>query len=174
MSLTGPSGCVGSEVARLRAGHRPPLKLDVQFSRIQLSRRHTRLRCDGGHLRSGPSTHPSGQSRSPVSSDDDVRVFPKGTDPPHRPYSADFPSLPSCLRPLPSPAHSRRRSLGHAAFAALQVPFSGPTTDRASLAISLSLIGPLTPMHREILPVLLRSRAVLPYRARKHLGAVGE
>src|SRR5471030_2740398 len=29
---------VGSEVARLRAGHRPPLKLYVQFSRIQLSR----------------------------------------------------------------------------------------------------------------------------------------
>jgi hypothetical protein len=28
---------VGSEVARLRAGHRPPLKLYVQFSRIQLS-----------------------------------------------------------------------------------------------------------------------------------------
>ena len=27
---------VGSEVARLRAGHRPPLKLYVQFSRIQL------------------------------------------------------------------------------------------------------------------------------------------
>ena len=36
-------GCfvaVGSEVARLRASHRPPLKLYVQFSRIQLSRKH--------------------------------------------------------------------------------------------------------------------------------------
>jgi hypothetical protein len=32
---------VGSEVARLRAGHRPPLKLHVQFSRMQLSRRVT-------------------------------------------------------------------------------------------------------------------------------------
>src|SRR5450755_4441611 len=32
---------VGSEVARLRAGHRPPLKLYMQFSRIQLSRRLT-------------------------------------------------------------------------------------------------------------------------------------
>jgi hypothetical protein len=42
-------------------------------------------------------------------------------------------------------------------------------------ATSLSLIGRLTPMHLETLPVLLRSRAVLPYRAiRKHLGAVGE
>ena len=30
---------VGSEEARLRAGHRPPLKLHVQFSRMQLSRR---------------------------------------------------------------------------------------------------------------------------------------
>src|SRR5450631_1536634 len=32
---------VGSEVARLRAGHRPPLKLYMQFSRIQLSQRLT-------------------------------------------------------------------------------------------------------------------------------------
>jgi hypothetical protein len=31
---------VGSEVARLRASHRPPLKLYVRFSRIQLSRKH--------------------------------------------------------------------------------------------------------------------------------------
>src|SRR6516162_4408262 len=30
---------VGSEEARLRAGLRPPLKLHVQFSRMQLSRR---------------------------------------------------------------------------------------------------------------------------------------
>ena len=33
------TGSVGSEVARLRAGHRPPLKLHVRFSRMQLSRR---------------------------------------------------------------------------------------------------------------------------------------
>lgn len=33
---------VGSEEARLRAGLRPPRKLDVRFSRIQLSRRHGR------------------------------------------------------------------------------------------------------------------------------------
>ena len=33
-------GSVGSEVARSRAGHRPPLKLHVRFSRMQLSRRH--------------------------------------------------------------------------------------------------------------------------------------
>src|SRR5580692_7680649 len=32
------------------------------------------------------------------------------------------------------------------AFTTLQVPFSRPTTDRASLATSLSLIGPLTPV----------------------------
>jgi hypothetical protein len=37
---------VGSEVARLRAGHRPPLKLYVQFSRIQLSRRLTLPGCN--------------------------------------------------------------------------------------------------------------------------------
>jgi len=50
------------------------------------------------------------------------------------------------LRRLPSPTHSGRRSLGHAVFTALQVLFSRRTTDRASLAISLALIGPLTPM----------------------------
>jgi len=37
---------VGSEVARLRAGHRPPLKLYRRFSRIQLSRRLTLPRCN--------------------------------------------------------------------------------------------------------------------------------
>src|SRR5258708_3046863 len=62
------------------------------------------------------------------------------------PYSSGFLSLPVHLRRLPSPTHSGRRSLGHAAFAALQVLFSRRTTDRASLAISLALIGPLTPM----------------------------
>src|ERR687895_140162 len=34
-----PINSVGSEEAHLRAGLRPPLKLDVQFSRIQLSPR---------------------------------------------------------------------------------------------------------------------------------------
>ena len=38
-SLFGDFIGVGSEVARLRASHRPPLKLYVRFSRIQLSRR---------------------------------------------------------------------------------------------------------------------------------------
>src|SRR5205823_2202888 len=33
-------GTVGSEEARLRASLRPPLKLHVRFSRMQLSRRH--------------------------------------------------------------------------------------------------------------------------------------
>src|ERR1039457_4522785 len=125
--------------------------------------------------RVGPAPHLSGRSGPAVSSDDDVRVFPKGTDPPHRPYSSDFPALPSGLRLPPSPNHSRRRSLGHTAFTVLVVLFGSPTTDRASLPISLSLIGSLTPMLLGTLPVLLRSRAVLPYRAiRKHLGAVGE
>ena len=71
--------------------------------------------------------------------------FTKGTDPPHRPYSSDFPSLPSCLRLPPSPTHSRRRSLGHTAFTVLEVLFGSPTTGRASLPTSLSLIGSLTP-----------------------------
>ncbi|MGD0777987.1 MAG: hypothetical protein ABSC05_34815, partial [Candidatus Solibacter sp.] len=45
---TPPPPIVGSEVARLRASHRPPLKLYVQFSRIQLSRR---LMLPGGNRR---------------------------------------------------------------------------------------------------------------------------
>ena len=86
----------------------------------------------------------------------------------------DLSSLPNRLRQLPSPAHFRRRLPGHAAFTALVVLHSRPSTDRASLATSLSLIGLLTPVPPETLPVLLRSRAILPYRAiRKHLGAVG-
>jgi hypothetical protein len=101
--------------------------------------------------------------------------FTHGTDPPPRPYSSGFLSLPNRLRRLPSPAHFRRRLPGHAAFTALVVLHSRPSTDRASLAISLSLIGLLTPVPPETLSVLLRSRVFLPYRAiRKHLGAVGE
>jgi hypothetical protein len=83
----------------------------------------------------------------------------------HHPYSSDCPPLPSCLRLPPSPTHSGRRSLGHATFITLQVLFGSPTTDRASLTISLWLIGSLTPVSPETLPVLLRSRAVLPCRA---------
>src|SRR3954453_6955084 len=46
-SLFGWFTGVGAEVARSRAGHRPPLKLYVRFSRIQLSRRLTLPRCNG-------------------------------------------------------------------------------------------------------------------------------
>src|SRR5665213_1399650 len=72
--------------------------------------------------------------------------FTHGTDPPPRPCSSGFLSLPNRLRLPPSPTHSGRRSPGHTAFTALEVLFGSPTTDRASLAASLSLIGPLTPV----------------------------
>src|SRR5260370_19234108 len=72
--------------------------------------------------------------------------FTHGTVPPSRPYSSGFLSLPNCLRRLPSPAHFRRQFPGHAAFTALVVLHSRPSTDWASLATSLSLIGPLTPV----------------------------
>src|ERR1039458_8658834 len=72
--------------------------------------------------------------------------FTHGTDPPPRPCSSGFLSLPNCLRRLPSPAHFRRRFPGHATFTALEVLHSRPSTDRASLATSLSLIGLLTPV----------------------------
>src|SRR4030067_27580 len=45
---------------------------------------------------------------------------------------------------LPSPLGCR--SLGHAAFTALQVLLGCPTTHPASLSISLALIGSLIPM----------------------------
>src|SRR4051812_12702515 len=67
--------------------------------------------------------------------------FTHGTDPPPRPSSSGFFFLPDRLRRLPSPAHFRRRFLGHATFAALVVLHSRPSTDRASLATSLALIG---------------------------------
>src|ERR1017187_2172642 len=72
--------------------------------------------------------------------------FTHGTDPPPRPCSSGFLSLSHHLRRLPSPTHFRRRSLGHAVFAALQVLISRPSTGRASLALSLPLIGLLTPV----------------------------
>src|ERR1700676_3712384 len=72
--------------------------------------------------------------------------FTHGTDPPPRPCSSGFLSLPNRLRRLPSPSHFRRRSPGHAAFTALVVLHSRPSTDRASLTFSLSLIVLLTPV----------------------------
>ena len=131
----------------MRAGHRPPPKLHVRFSRMQLSRRHPLRRrklwvknqvdprCvrQVGRGDQYPQTMMYG-------------FFAERTDPPHRLYSSGFPSLPFCLRPPPSPTHSGRRSLGHAVLAALQVLFGGPTTDRASLPTSLPLIGLLTPV----------------------------
>src|SRR4029077_643409 len=72
--------------------------------------------------------------------------FTHGTDPPPRPCSSGFLSLPNRLRRLPSPAHLHRPLPGHAAFTALVVLHSRPSTDRASLATSLSLIGLLTPV----------------------------
>src|SRR6266699_7301591 len=70
--------------------------------------------------------------------------FTHGTVPPSRLYSSGFVSLPDHLRRLPSPTHFRRRLPGHVAFTTLQVLFSRPTTGRASLALSLTLIGSFT------------------------------
>src|SRR5260370_6889054 len=75
--------------------------------------------------------------------------FTHGTVPHPRLYSSGFLSLPDHLRRLPSPTHFRRRFLSHVSFDTLQVLFSRPTTDRPSLALSLSLIAPLTPVPPE-------------------------
>ena len=71
--------------------------------------------------------------------------FTHGTDPPSRPCSSGLLSLPNRLRQLPSPAHFRRRSPGHAAFTALLVLCGHPTTGDASLPLSPWLIGSLVP-----------------------------
>ncbi len=46
-------------------------------------------------------------------------------------WTRGFLSLPNRLRRLPSPAHFRRRSPGHAAFTALEVLHSRPSTGGA-------------------------------------------
>src|SRR5215813_297490 len=55
------------------------------------------------------------------------------------PFSSGFLSFPNRLRRLPSPTHFRRRLPGHAAFTALVVLHSRPSTGAASLATSLGL-----------------------------------
>src|SRR4051794_18538762 len=72
--------------------------------------------------------------------------FTHGTVPPSRPCSSGSLPLPDHLRRLPSPTHSGHRGRGHAIFTALVVLRSRPTTDRALLALSLVLIGPLSPV----------------------------
>ncbi len=51
---------VGSEEARLHASLRPPLKLHVRFSRMQLSRRHMTWDVSKRQPPSGPGLHPEG------------------------------------------------------------------------------------------------------------------
>src|SRR5947207_13862013 len=72
--------------------------------------------------------------------------FTHGTDPTPRPCSSGFLSLPNRLRRLPFPAHFRRRSPGHASFAALELLYSRSSTDRCSLATSLAIIALPTPV----------------------------
>src|SRR5215472_18165195 len=111
---------------------------------MQLSRRHFRETPTEGNTRVVPRNARQVDLGLQYPRTMMYGFFAKRTDPPHRPYSSGFPSLPSCLRPPPSPTHFRRRSLPHAVLAALQVLFSGPTTDRASLPTSRPLIGLFT------------------------------
>src|SRR5277367_5020482 len=68
--------------------------------------------------------------------------FTHGTDPPFRPSSLFPTAFAGCL-PRPNSVASLP---GHAAFTALVVLHNRPSTVRALLAISLALIGPLTPV----------------------------
>src|SRR5258706_11663746 len=72
--------------------------------------------------------------------------FAKRTDPLSSSFLFWLPASSFLLRLPPSPTHSGRRSLGHVTFITLQVLFGSPTTDKASLATSLTLIGSLTPV----------------------------
>src|ERR1700737_2167274 len=75
--------------------------------------------------------------------------FAPGTVPPPRLSSSGFLALSDYLRRLPSPTPFCRRLLGHTIFVVLGVLHSRPSTDRASLTFSLSLIGPLTSVSPE-------------------------
>jgi hypothetical protein len=59
-----------------------------------------------GNKQVGHSFHPSGGSGLQYPPTMTYGFFAKRPDPPHHPYSADYPSLPFCLRLPPSPTHS--------------------------------------------------------------------
>src|SRR5215472_2956796 len=110
---------VGSEEARCRAGLRPPPKLHVQFSRMQLSRRlksseMPRFLAPVGLIRSASLL---GRERN--------GFFAKGTVPTSL-VLAHLVSffLPDHLRRLPSPTHFCRRLPGHMAFTTLHRYYS--------------------------------------------------
>src|SRR5215471_7913674 len=72
--------------------------------------------------------------------------FTHGTDPPPRSFLFWSAVCSQPSSPAAFPNSFRCRFLGHAVFAALLVLHSRPSTDTASLAISLSLIGLFTPV----------------------------
>src|SRR5229473_738680 len=96
--------------------------------------------------------------------------FTHGTDPPSHPYSSRLLFLPNYLRRLPSPTQFRRRLLGPVVLATLQGTVQ-PSDYWQRFAFHFACAYRFA----ATAPVLLRSRAALPYRAvRTHLGAVGE
>src|SRR5215472_10485957 len=101
--------------------------------------------------------------------------FTHRTDPPSRPCSSGFPSLPNRLRLPPSPAHFRRRFLGHAAFGCASDTMRQSDYWQGFARHFARAYRPAYSVPPETLSVLLRSHIDLPYRAvRKHLGATGE
>src|SRR5690349_4027292 len=95
--------------------------------------------------------------------------FTHRTDPPSPPFLIWFPFSCRLLCLPPSPTHSDA-DCSVTSSRLLLVPRSRPTTGRAPLPTSLSLIGSLPPEPPKTLPVRLRSRTILPYRAaRNHL-----
>src|SRR6266568_983350 len=117
-----------------------------------------------------PLDHP------PVSSDESVRVFRSRncSDLPHL-YSSGFLFLPDIFAGcLPRPTSAADKSVTWLSPRLWYYTAVRLLTERRS-PFRLRLSVRLPRCHSEILPVLLRSRFVLPYRAvRKHLGAVGE
>jgi hypothetical protein len=106
----------------------------------------------------------------------DVRVFRSRNCSSFAALLTGFLFLPNSLRLPPSPASLQLPIARSRGFRPLQVLPGSPTTDEAlhrhfacAYRFAYADGQSATP------PVLLRSRAVLPYRAvRKHLGAAGE
>src|SRR5713101_6033264 len=101
--------------------------------------------------------------------------FTHGTDPPSRPYSLTFSFFPAVFAGcLPRPISVAVCSVAWCwprfrYYSAVRLLVEHHSPFRVCLSVCFPRCHPKTP------PVLLRSRAVLPYRAvRTHLGAVGE
>jgi hypothetical protein len=159
----------------LHAGLRPPLKLHVRFSRMQLSRRFKTSRCQKGMKRDPLGT----QEVDPIHQSPRTRAygfFTKGTGPTslvltHLVCFLFLTLFAGCL-PRPTSAAGCPVTWLSPRFIGTVQPSDYCQSVARHFACAYRFAYSSAP---ETLPVLLRSRAVLLYRAaRNHLGTVGE